>query len=104
MIVKSLETSRSWLKNSYLNDWVDVIANERELDQNPLAYAKNTFYSGHHLVGGLGEVINPDFSVGDIKNLFACDASVLSDFPASNIHAPVAIIGAIVGRRLSKNF
>ena len=59
----------------------------------------NNFFSGHHLIGGSNDIIKSDFSVADLDNLFICDASILAEFPSSNIHAPILILSEIFSRK-----
>ena len=57
-------------------------------------------YSGYHLIGGCSNLINDNFELSAIKNLYVCDASIMDEHVSSNIHAAVASLADM----FSKNF
>ena len=100
-LFKALEIAES----EAMSEFVDDIPEITKIKLDPEAYIKETFQSGHHLIGGVTEIVTSEFKIGTFKNFYVCDASVLPSFPASNIHAPVILLGKVLaGRLLEEKF
>jgi choline dehydrogenase-like flavoprotein len=90
--VKLLDTDP--LKKYVLNiDLMDMIHNEVD------KYIDENIYSGYHLIGGCQNVINKNFEVNGLVNLFVCDASILDEYVSSNIHSTVLILADLFARK-----
>jgi choline dehydrogenase-like flavoprotein len=89
------------LRAQPLNDFVGEIIDLENIVHSPEEYIKNGYYSGYHLIGGAAELIDSDFCVKDITGLYVCDASVLSEYPSSNIHSTVLILAKIFAQKLA---
>ena len=95
-LLKAIEIAES----SEMSEFVDGCAEIEKIRVDPEIYIRKTFQSGHHLIGGAARIVTSEFKVGALKNFYICDASVFPSFPASNIHAPVVLLGKILGNRL----
>lgn len=78
-------------------DKVDLIKS------NPQGYILLNSYSGYHLIGGCCHLIDAEFKVSSLKNLFICDASIMNEHVSSNIHSAVAILADIFSKKFIKN-
>lgn len=93
------------LRSEPLSDFIQEIVNEDLIESDSEKYIKENFYSGHHLIGGTHSAIDEDFNVKGVNGLYICDASVLKEYPASNIHSSVILISDIFSKRfIAKNF
>ena len=90
----------NFLESESMKGVVGEIINLQKIRNETDRYVQSTFFSGHHLIGGANKIVKSDFMVGETHNMYICDASILSSFPASNIHAPIVILGIILGNRL----
>lgn len=95
-LLKALELAETDEMSQFVGD----ISNLENIRKEPKKYIQNTFQSGHHLIGGATKVVQNNFKVGNFNNFYLCDASILPSFPASNIHAPVVILGRILANRI----
>ena len=57
-------------------------------------------YSGYHLIGGSSKLIGENFNVKNMSGLYICDATVLDQYPASNIHSSVVLLADLFARKL----
>lgn len=78
-----------------LKKYVKEIEDYDLIKNDPDTYIINTFFSGHHLIGGCSNLLDENFEVIDYPGMFICDASVFSQFVSSNIHAPVVIMAKL---------
>ena len=78
-----------------LKDYVAEIEDYDLAKSDPEKFIKNTFFSGHHLIGGCADLVDENFEVKENPGIFVCDASVFSEFVSSNIHAPVVILAQL---------
>ena len=78
-----------------LKDYVAEIEDYDLAKSDPEKFIKNTFFSGHHLIGGCADLVDENFEVRENPGIFVCDASVFSEFVSSNIHAPVVILAKL---------
>lgn len=63
-----------------------------KMSQGVENFIKENIYSGHHLIGGMHQNVNKDFSIKGIKNLYICDGSIFGSYPSSNIHSSILIL------------
>ena len=56
-----------------------------------------------HLIGGSHNAVNHNFEVHNTKGLFICDASIFSEYAASNIHSSVVLIADIFSKKFITN-
>lgn len=76
-----------------------------EIIQNyPEKYIHDTMYSGHHLIGGLQEIIDEDMRCEGFNNLFICDASIMDKFVASNIHSTVVLLADMFSKKFIEKY
>jgi choline dehydrogenase-like flavoprotein len=79
--------------------------NQLELIKNePDKYIFNNTFSGYHLIGGCAHLIDQDFKISRLGELYVCDASILADYTSSNIHSTVALLADMLARKLNKNW
>ena len=104
---KALDYCLELLEKTPFKDCVDEIVDLDKISGDMESYIKSNFYSGYHLIGGAcnstqsqNTVIDENFEVCKIKNLYVCDASIFNNHVSSNTHAPTVIIADI----FSKNF
>lgn len=69
------------------------------LEADPEKYINENIFSGHHLIGGAQDAVDSDFKVDGVSNLYICDASVLNQYAASNIHSSVVLIADIFSKK-----
>ena len=90
VLLKAMEFVRNLIKDELFDDL--ELKNLDGFDFYDQDFLKNNLFTGHHLIGGVASIVEPNFSVRDISGLFICDASLLKDFPSSNIHASILIL------------
>ena len=90
----------SLLQTPPLSEYVEEIIDLDEILNNPERYIKENFYSGYHLIGGASNLIDSDFNVKGVDGLYVCDASVLAEYPSSNIHSSVVLIAKVFSEKL----
>ena len=66
------------LNSEQLSGYVEAIQDYELAKNDPDTYIKNTFFSGHHLIGGCAHLIDENFEVKDNPGMFICDASIFS--------------------------
>jgi choline dehydrogenase-like flavoprotein len=49
-------------------------------------------------------LIDQDFKISRLGELYVCDASILADYTSSNIHSTVALLADMLARKLNKNW
>ena len=82
-----------------LSHFVDSIENIEVIKNTPEKYIIENTYSGYHLIGGCASLLGKNFEVGRYKNLFACDASAIEEYPSSNIHSTIVILADLCARK-----
>jgi hypothetical protein len=87
------------LKSDPLKEFVEEIEDYELIKSDAEAYIRDTFFSGHHLIGGCSNVIDGNFEVKGYSGLYVCDASVFSEFVSSNIHAPVILLAMLFSEK-----
>ena len=70
-----------------------------DLNSLDIKFLEKKIFTGHHLIGGIDKIIEPNFTVRDTSGLFICDASLFNDFPSSNIHAAVLILANLFAKK-----
>ena len=91
------------LQTPPLTEYVEEIIDLEELLDNPEKYIRKNFYSGYHLIGGASDLIDADFKVKGVDGLYVCDASILAEYPSSNIHSSVVLLAKAFSQKLLKN-
>lgn len=92
------------LRSEPICSFVQEIVSEHLIESDPEKYVHENIYSGHHLIGGTHDAVDKDFNVKGVNGLYVCDASLLKEYPASNIHSSVVLISDIFSKRfISKN-
>ena len=94
-----LEFGKELTDKGIVNEIMDSKQIKTDLD----GFIKANVFSSYHLIGGCtlrNGIINKDFKVKGINNLFICDASVMSDFVSSNSHAPVVCLSSAFAKKL----
>lgn len=99
-VKKTVQWLLALLKEAPMRDYVEEIIDLDDIETQPEAFILNNTYSGYHLIGGCDELIDSNFQLMGYSNIAICDASILSDYPASNIHAPVVLLAEVFGDRL----
>lgn len=82
-----------------VNEIIDLKLIKNDIE----GYIKTNVFSSYHLIGGCtleNGIINKNFNVTDLNNLFICDASVMSDFVSSNSHAPVVCLSSAFAKNI----
>lgn len=93
------------LKNSPIKKLVDEIIAEDLIENNPEKYIRDNIYSGHHLIGGLQNIVGSDFQLQNTEGLYVCDASIFDCYVASNIHSSVILIADLFAKKfIVKNY
>lgn len=90
------------LKSNPINKHVLKIENEIEIENNPEKYIYDNIFSGHHLIGGMNQVINSNFELNGTSGLYVCDASIFDKYAASNIHSSVILIADVFSKKFKK--
>jgi len=88
------------LQTPALSEYVEEIIDLEEILNDPEGYIKKNFYSGYHLIGGASDLIDSDFNFKGVDGLYVCDASVLAEYPSSNIHSSVVLIAKAFSEKL----
>lgn len=70
-----------------------------KISQDIEKFIKENIYSGHHLIGGMQQGVNKDFSIKGLNNLYVCDASIFGSYPSSNIHSSVLIVATLFSKK-----
>lgn len=96
----ALHHTISLLQTPPLNNYVDEIIDLDEILGDPESYIKKNFYSGYHLIGGAADLIDSDFKIKGVDGLYVCDASILSEYPSSNIHSSVIFLAKAFSKKL----
>lgn len=96
----ALNYAISLLQAPPLSEYVEEIIDLEEILNNPERYIRENFYSGYHLIGGASNLIDSDFNVKGVDGLYVCDASVLAEYPSSNIHSSVVLIAKVFSEKL----
>jgi len=105
MLKMALNFSMKLLRSKSISKHIFKIVDENEIENNIENYIFSNVFSGHHLIGGTHNLINTNFEVNKIGGLYVCDASIFSDYAASNIHASVVMISDIFTNKfIEKNF
>jgi choline dehydrogenase-like flavoprotein len=98
-IKKSLKFCLQLLSSPPLDEFVKEIIDYDLIKNTPLEYAKSNLFSGYHLIGGacasksqFKSVVDEKLKVRNVSGLYVCDASVLSTYVSSNIHASVILL------------
>lgn len=84
-----------------------IVKEIAELDQiksNPVEYIVNNCYSGYHLIGGCANLVDHDFKISELGELYVCDASVLDEYVSSNIHSTILILADMFSQKLINKF
>ena len=102
-LVAALKFCIRLLRSEPLSHYVEEIQNLDMIEERPRQYIENYYYSGHHLIGGAGVAIRPNFELKFLNNIYVCDASILKNYPASNIHSSVALISNIFSKKFILN-
>ena len=87
------------LRSEPLSNYVKVILNQDQIENDPEAYIRNNVFSGHHLIGGAQDAVDQNFMVKGVGGLSICDASIFDGYAASNIHSSVVLIANIFSKR-----
>jgi choline dehydrogenase len=87
------------LRSEPLCELVKYVVNIEKIENDPESYIRENIYSGHHLVGGAQSLVDGNFTVKGVSGLSICDASILDDYPASNIHSSVVLLANIFSKR-----
>lgn len=81
---------------------IKKIENIDNIKKYPEKYIFENTYSGYHLIGGCAHLVSENFNINQYKNLFICDASIISEYPSSNIHAAVVILADLFAKKFIK--
>lgn len=92
------------LRTEPLSSFIQEIVSEDLINDDPEAYIRENFYSGHHLIGGAHDALGKNFDVKGVKGLYVCDASIFNAYSASNIHSSVVLIADIFSKRFISNY
>lgn len=104
MLKKSLNYCMHLLKADEFKEIVKEISCESQIINDPESYINENIFSGHHLIGGCHAAIDENFKIKTTENLYVCDASLLNEYPASNIHSSVVLMADIFsGKFLKEN-
>lgn len=102
-INKAIDRCLALLRVSPLSDYVMSIQGEQKILNDREGFLRENSYSGYHLIGGCHHIVNENFQVSDVGNLYICDASIFDEFLSSNIHAPVVIVADLFAKRFLSN-
>ena len=97
---KALIFAIDLLKKKELSEFVDLIYSEDEILKDIDDFIERNVLSGYHLIGGCANLVDCDFSVKKVPRLYICDASVLNEYPASNIHSTVVLLADLFGKKI----
>ena len=100
---RALLFSLELLKKEQLSYFVDSIFAYEDITNDIDGFIERNVFSGYHLIGGSVDLINSDFSVKGWPGLYICDASILDQYPASNMHSTVVLLADLFSKKfLSK--
>jgi hypothetical protein len=99
LMLRAIDFCINLTKINPLSECVQEIMDLDLIRTNPKKYIAENIYSGHHLIGGTGDIINSNFQVKSVSNLYICDASIFQEYVASNIHASVVLLADLFSRR-----
>ena len=102
LLISALNYCLNLLGMEPLNGYVQEIIGEELIRSDPKKYILENIYSGHHLIGGLGQMVDENFRVKGLESLYVCDASVFQEYAASNIHSSVVLLADLFSRRFIK--
>ena len=102
LLKKALAYSLQILESKPLSDLILSIQDEDKIKNNPEQYIEENLFSGYHLIGGCSNLIEKNFQMKSIKNIFISDASIFDKYPSSNIHSSVAIISDLASKNIVK--
>ncbi len=106
--VELLQLALNWclrfLESDDIKPFVNSVINMDEILREPLSYIKRNMYSGHHLVGGVHKLVDENFQCDDFQGLYVCDASIMPEHLASNIHASVVLLANAFAQRFIKRW
>lgn len=91
-ISKAIDLCLLVLRTQPLSDYIFSVRDHDKILEDKEGFIHQNAYSGYHLIGGCHNIVNENFQVKNIKNLYICDASIFDQYVSSNIHAPIAII------------
>ena len=91
------------LRSKPINDHILEIEDEYMMENDAEKYIFNNIFSGHHLIGGSHDAVNANFEVHNTEGLYVCDASIFSEYAASNIHSSVVLIADIFSKKFITN-
>lgn len=96
---KALVYCLELLESPPLNSHVLEILDLDQIKNDPVSYIKENVFSGYHLAGGCSDLVDHNFAVKGISNLFVCDASVINRYPSSNIHSTVVLLAKVFAHK-----
>ena len=99
-IEKALIYTLELLKKEELSGFVESIYSYEEIISDAGSFIEKNVFSGYHLIGGCADLVQSDFSLKDLPGLYICDASVLNEYPASNIHSTVVLLADLFAKKL----
>jgi choline dehydrogenase-like flavoprotein len=92
------------LESESFKSLVKCVEKADQIKSNSREYILSNSYSGYHLIGGCSHLIDGEFKVSSLKNLYICDASIMNEHVSSNIHSAVAILADIFSTKfINKN-
>ena len=91
------------LRSKPISNHILKIEDELTIENDAEKYILDNIFSGHHLIGGSHNAVNHNFEVHNTKGLFICDASIFSEYAASNIHSSVVLIADIFSNKFITN-
>jgi choline dehydrogenase-like flavoprotein len=99
LLKMALNFSMELLRSKSFSKHIFKILDENEIQNNIERYIFSNVYSGHHLIGGTHNLLNSNFEVNNTNGLYVCDASIFSEYAASNIHASVVVMSDIFSKK-----
>ena len=99
----AVKFSMKLLNSKSIKKHIFKILDENEIKNNIESYIFSNIHSGHHLIGGTHNIINSNFEVNNVNGLYVCDASIFSEYAASNIHASVVVMSDIFSKKFLDN-
>jgi len=101
---KTLFFVLSMLESEPFKSIIKKIDQVDEIKSAPREYILKNSYSGYHLIGGCSHLVDDNFKVRSLRNLYVCDASIMDEHVSSNIHAPVAILADMFSTKFINQF
>ena len=99
LMLRALDFCINLTKINPLSEYVHEVMDLDLMRSNPKKYIAENIYSGHHLIGGAGDIVDSNFQVKGVSNLYICDASIFQEYVASNIHSSVILLADLFSRR-----